>query len=410
MQSRFWTFITKEDSDVFFEKDMKILHLIPDYVPAKAASGPISTTHALNTTLVKLGVDVTVYTSNRDGNGVMDVVCMKPQVIDGVRVVYFPARGSWYYSRELREYLTAHAAEFDVIHETSVFLYFSYLASRVAKKFKKPLVLTVHGTLMEIPLSTKSFKKKVYLALVEKSNIASSVMHFTVENELRDFLRLGLHSKENVIIPNVYVAEEHFSGVTSEMRNRFRSKYGIGGDKKVVLFLGRLHPIKGLDTLVPAFKAVHDEMPEAILVIAGFGDYLDTAETMVKELKLQDGVIFTGPLWGRDKIDAHIMSDLYVQPSYTEAFSMALVEAMHYSLPVIVTETNGLASYVRNAKAGMVVKKEEEAITKAILEILRDKDKAKEMAEKGAGLVRDVFSPRAIASAFVDLYTRLSNT
>ena len=85
---------------------MKILHIIPTYIPANFASGPIQSIHSLNKELVNMGAQVTVYTSNFDGDKILDVPVLKEVIVDGVRVFYFPLTMKlWSYSRELHKAL-----------------------------------------------------------------------------------------------------------------------------------------------------------------------------------------------------------------------------------------------------------------------------------------------------------------
>jgi hypothetical protein len=120
---------------------MKILHIVPTYVPAYRYGGPIESVHALNKALVAAGDEVTVLTTNVNGAEDLDVPLGRAVDMDGVKIFYFPTRfpRAWYYSPAMRDAAEKMAPDFDVIHETSVFLYQSFLARRLAQKFKKTI-------------------------------------------------------------------------------------------------------------------------------------------------------------------------------------------------------------------------------------------------------------------------------
>src|SRR6185436_7245641 len=130
---------------------MKVLHLIPTYLPAYRSSGVISLVHGLNKWLVRSGAEVTVYTTNADGwRETTDVPVGVPVVIDGVTVFYFktafPRR--WFYSRALHKKLAATIKDFDVIHITSAFLAISTIGAYYARRFRKPYIVNNHGSFM----------------------------------------------------------------------------------------------------------------------------------------------------------------------------------------------------------------------------------------------------------------------
>ena len=180
---------------------MKILHLIPTYLPARKASGPIYPTHCLNKWLVKKGIDVTVYTTNLDERETMGVPVGEPVFIDGVRVFYFKSSffKKWFCSRQFAVALKKNLPDFDLVHITSVFLAFSFFGACFAKKFKKPYIISPHGSLMKEPLNMKSrLKKMIYLKLAEKRNLTgAAAIHFTVEAEKAEYLESGLPLKKS---------------------------------------------------------------------------------------------------------------------------------------------------------------------------------------------------------------------
>lgn len=227
---------------------MKILHIIPTYIPSFRSSGPINVTHALNKWLVKRGVDVTVYTTNADGpHEETDVLLNTPIDIDGVRVFYFkssfPRR--WYYSYDLRKKLAETTKNFDIVHITSALLAASTLGAYYARKFKKPYIISAYGTFMKRPLHHHPLIKKICITLFERRNLShASAVHFVSEKEKQEYFLTKLPYQKCPVI---------LSGVDPELfkikdnKKIIREKFNIPSDYKIILFLARLNWIKGLD-------------------------------------------------------------------------------------------------------------------------------------------------------------------
>lgn len=391
---------------------MKILHIIPSYIPAYRYGGPIWTVHNLNKWLVKKGIDVTVYTTNIDGPGTLDVPIGKEVLRDGVKIYYWPISfRPWQYSSAMRQALALNTDKFDLIHITSVFLSASTLGAYYAKKFKKLYVISPQGSLMKEPLAKKFLKKKMYLDLLEKRNLAgASAIHLITDLEEKEYEDLDLPYKSIVVIPNGLDKEELDKDVPAGL---FRNKFDIPEDKRVVLFLSRINWKKGLDTLIPAFAGVFKKEPQSILVIVG-GDeegYKKDVELEIENCKLKIGkdVVFAGMLLGAEKIAAYKESDVFVLPSYSENFGQVILEAMHFGLPVVLTPGVGVAPNVEKAGAGLVVPKEKEPLAAALIQILQNKDLASKMGEQGKKLVREEFSWPEIAEQFVKEYNNLIN-
>lgn len=388
---------------------MKILHIIPNYIPLGRSAGPVLPTHFLNKSLVKLGEDVTVYTTNTDGSVVFrDVPLMKKVLCDGVKIIYFPISfpKTWMYSKDFVGELRKNIANFDIVHITSVFLAFSTIGARIAKQFNKPYIISPHGSLMKIPLTRRALKKSIYMNLVEKKNLlGASAIHFLVDKEEREYKDLDIPLRRSIIIPNGIDLNE-FSA--NSPQGSFKNRFGIAQDKNIILFLGRIHKIKGLDTLIPALSRVVKEYSNTVLVIAGSDDgYKAEVLRFIEKFKLKDFVIFTGPIFGKDKIAALSESKIFVLPSYTESCSMSTAEALYFSIPTIITDTSGLSSEISGAEAGIIVKKNEDDLAQAILKVLKEPEFAVSISRKAHEFAIKKFSIDSIANRFLAEYNEI---
>lgn len=392
---------------------MKILHIVPTYFPAVRYGGPIKSVHELNKWLVKNGVDVTVYTTNVDGSDNLNVPLGEVVNIDGVKVFYFKSSfpRAWFYSYDLHKALKKNAGQFDLIHITSVFLSASTLGAHYAKKFKKPYIISPRGSLMKSPLVSenilKKIKKRIYISLIEKRNLKdAAAIHFAVPAEREEYIREKFPIKKAIILPNIIKLKKSAENFSP---GYFRKKFNISDDKKIIIYLGRLNWIKGFDTLIPAFAEIVKKESKAVLVIAGGDDegYGKNLKSQISNFKISDKAIFTGILALGEEIAALRDSNIFVMPSYSESFGMAVVEAMSVGLPVVVTKGVGISSYIAQAEAGIVVEKKVSQVMKAILKILENPDLSKKMGENAKKLVEEEFSSEKVAEKWIKEYNDL---
>lgn len=387
---------------------MKVLHIVPSYLPAIRYGGPIYSVHSLNKWLVKLGVDVTVYTTNADGAENLDVPLGREVNLDGIKVFYFPlgAFRGWFYSKELKEAIKNNIKDFDLVHITSVFLSASTLGAHYAKKFNKPYVISPRGSLMSAPLRKGAFKKKLYLGLVEKKNLKNaSAIHFTVSAEKDEYLKNGLPMRKSIIVPNGLDMVEFPADFPKGI---FRKRYNIGNNQKVILFLSRISWKKGLDVLIPAFADVAKK-ENCVLAIVGGDDegYKKVVEAEIKKFSIEEKVIFTGMLSGEEKLSAYADASIFVLPSYAENFGNVVLEAMAMSLPVVVSPDVGLASIVKEKDCGLVVKRNSSELSTTILELLGNEKLRNEMGARGRLAVENDFAWQKVAEKFISEYEKL---
>ena len=163
-------------------------------------------------------------------------------------------------------------------------------------------------------------------------------LHATSEREYEDIRAAGLRGQPVCVIPN---------GIDVSRMKSKPTKLTARG--RVVLFLGRIHPVKGVDILLRAWAAVGHKFPEWELRIAGADNngYLARMQTLAEDLKLER-VIFCGPLYGNAKQAAYREADLYVLPTHTENFGVTVAESLASGTPAIVTKGapwNGLEEH-----------------------------------------------------------------
>lgn len=230
-------------------------------------------------------------------------------------------------SPELRRWLSAMAESntVDLIHNHSLWMMPNIYPGPVATRHAIPLIVSPRGTLSEWAMRSGSVVKRVFWPLLQRPALTTTnCFHTTAVSEYEDIRRMDFRQPV-AVIPNGI-------DIPSPIPK-------VRGDSRTLLYLGRIHPIKGLDMLLPAWRAVQDRFPEWRLRIVGpdNGGYLIQMQQLASELKLQR-IEFAGPLHGEAKWCAYGQADLFVLPTYSENFGISVAEALAAGAPAIVTK------------------------------------------------------------------------
>jgi glycosyltransferase involved in cell wall biosynthesis len=254
-----------------------------------------------------------------------------------------------------------------------------------------------------LPFFAKQRLKRVY-DQVWGNNIlkdASKVIALT-RTEADQYKKMGVDENKIEIVPNGIDLSEYDN---LPERGEFRRKYLIRDDEKIILYLGRIHKIKGVDLLVKAFADLIKESDDVRLVIAGPDDgFLSTLSGQIEDLKIDDKILFAGPMYERDKLEAYVDADVYVLPSVYETFPVTVLEACACGTPVIITDRCGIVDIVE--RVGHVVEYEYGGaqLRDAVFEVLSDDGLRRRFGEEGQRLVRAEFGWDGIVKSVEELY------
>jgi len=377
---------------------MRVLHVVPTYLPAVRYGGPIYSVHALCRALAGRGHDIHVYTTNVDGPGNSNVPLAEPVVLDGVKVRYFPCGlgRRLYRSPGMGRALKAEVATFDILHLHSVFLWPTLAAARAARRASVPYVLAPRGMLVGNLIERKTrLLKTAWINIFERANVAgAAAIHVTSELEQDELAKLGIPARRVAVVANGIELPDLIRPIVRPAAAR--SSY--------VLSLGRLNWKKGLDRLVRAMAYV----PGVDLLIAGNDEenYQPRLEAMVRDLNMSSRVRFLGPVRGEEKWDLIRSASVFALPSYSENFGIAALEAMACGCPVVVTPDVGLARIIGESGAGIVVGGEAKELGTAISALISDPDRRRLMGEAGRKLASERFSWGGIAEQMEEVYGR----
>ena len=396
---------------------MRILFTVHGYKPAWRIGGPAVSVPALAEALVNQGHQVTVFTTNSNLDEVLDVVPNHPVDVDGVEVWYFDKQepvqrllpGISYFSKSLgllysprmAAALASRTREFDLVHTHLPFIYPTLAAARAAFRYGKPLFYHQRGVFDPARLQFRAFKKRVYLRLIEIPTLkrATTLIALT-EAEVASYRSLGVATPCSVV-PNGIDPLQFDARAESGALPRF----GISAEHTVVVFMSRVHPVKGADKLIEAFLGLATAYPQALLVVAGPDEFGLEASLRgrVAAAGLDRRVVFPGMVTGEDKIALLKRADLFCLPSVAEGFSMAILEAMAANTCVLISAGCHFAEVVQH-DAGVIAAVDTTALTSALADLLRDRARLRRMGLNGGRLVREKYTWPRVAARMSETY------
>lgn len=390
----------KRDTDM--PSPIKVLHVIPSV--GMARGGPSVVVRTLAQHQSNAGAEVHVACTDDDGKGHLNA---SDQLFAESNVRY------WIFKRQARPYvlclplarwLRKHAQDYHLIHVHALFSHTSVAAARAARRAHVPYIIEPHGLLNRWGMEMRRpLAKAISFRLVERPILerAAAVLYSSQQEFLE--ARLLRMNHQPLVIPNpVEIAPD------AMRRGSFRSANPELANRPLILFLSRLDPKKGIDLLLSAFAQVRKNSPDAILLMGGNGDagYVEGLKRSAAMLGCADAVRWLGFLGGDRKISVLADADVFVLPSYSENFGVAVVEAMAAGVPVIVTDQVGLHQEISAAQAGFVVKCNAPELAETIRRSLDSRQLRAALGANGRKLAVQ-FSPETIAKRLLLSYQEI---
>ena len=391
---------------------MKILHVAHFFYPCLSAGGVVNASYQIASKQSRDN-DVKVLSSDsckerlKFPNGRYDVD------VEGIKVDYFknisnrfklatmldtPLFAPFKIRKDIKNYDIVHIHE----HRQTLAIIVSYFARRN----NIPYIVQAHGSVLPF------FQKEALKNLFDKVfgfrilHNASCVFALT-EVEKEQYLKMGVEEDKIEIVP-LGINLEEYEDLPSY--GRFRSKFNINDDEKLILFIGRIHEIKGLDLLIDAFNdLIHNGSNNSIkLAIVGPDDgYLSKLEEKIEDYSLEEDVIITGPLYKEEKQEALVDCDLFVMPSKYESFTTSGLEAMACSKPLVLTKNNHIHDWV-DGNVGMSCEDNKDSLSEAIEKVLFDENLALTFGKNGKKLIKEKYNWDIINTQILKIYNRFA--
>lgn len=366
---------------------MKILHVIPGLSPS--LGGPPQVAMNLVKALRDLGIDAEIATTNYDRPQPLEIPLnqrIEYAFEHGTVPVWFlpynpPALKEFIFSKAFTFWCWKHLHHYDVIDNHYLFSYTPTCTAAIARYRRIPYTIRTMGQLTPWALAQSPRKKQLYTALIERHNLnRAAAIHCTTEAEAEDVRNFGVQTP-TVTLP---------LGVNPptpcpDAKLRLRQQYGISDDRPIVLYLSRLHYKKRPELLLESLGNLHAKGIPFHAIIAGSGepDYLEQLQTLAGSLGLADRVTFPGLVVGAQKDLLLQGADLFVLPSFSENFGIAVAEALIAGLPVVITPGVQIAADIAHAQAGLVVEGETNALSSAIAHLLTSEAYRQTLGEQG---------------------------
>lgn len=395
---------------------MKVLHVIPSLSPSRG--GPTKVALNLVKTLRECGVDAEIATTNDNGaenTQLLDVPLNQRTEYQGVPVWFLPLFSSpskgvsvardrgFLFSADLTRWLWQHIRDYDILDNHYLFSYASTCAGAIARWQKVPYTVRTMGQLAPWALAQSRRKKQLYTLIIERHNLNhATAIHCTSAGEVEDVRNFGITAPTVTLSLGVDPQIE-----LPDAKQKLRQIYNLAPETPVVLFLSRLHYKKRPDLLIEALHRLKNENHDFHLILAGSGepDYLNYLTDLVSSLGLASHTSTPGFVSGKDKDLLLQGSDIFVLPSFSENFGIAVAEALAAGLPAIVTPDVQIASEIAAAEAGVVIEGNVEALAGAIAQLLSSPNQRHQLGEKAAKLAGDRYSWEAHAPQLADIYT-----
>ena len=379
---------------------MRILLTTPAYYPS-SFGGVKNYVTTLSCELAETGNEVTVYTSNAD-DFKKNLQLQGEHQIKGVKVIYFrncfPKK--YWHTPGVIPQIISDRSKFDIIYLNNNFSYLNLIVFLIAFFYRIPVVFAAHGSL------TVRFRnhlmKWAYNYLVTRPILRySSKLIALNPEERRQYIALGANQRKIEEIPLGITLDDYKEPTNSA---NIREKYNIAKDEKILLFMGRLHFIKGIEYAVKAVKKLVNDGQRIRFLIAGpdFGK-LESLKELVSQLGLGKHITFTGSVYGQEKVQLFHNSDIFILPSISDMFPTVVLEAGYCGLPLILSEGVLLSELIKK-EAAIIVPLDDDSIATTIKRLIINKSKRIELGTRAHNIIADHYSSGVICRKMLALY------
>ena len=277
-----------------------------------------------------------------------------------------------------------------------------------AKILNIPLICTSHGG--EILLNEEfgyGLRLNKFAAFLLKIILKNVDIHILVSKSMiKDAVDSGSEISKTYILENGINMQE-----LGKTEIDILEKYKIKDNEFIILFLGRLIPTKRPEDLINAFSLIYKKIPNSKLIIAGSGDEESKLRKLISNLHIANRVIFTGfvsPKTGKWELLKRC--DIFVLPSLLEGLPIAILEAMSYGKPIIATNVLPFQEIIKNIVTGILVEpKSPEELSKAILELARNKEKMLIIGQNAKKEFNLRFDIQRTGEEYLNLYKKVLN-
>jgi glycosyltransferase involved in cell wall biosynthesis len=387
---------------------MRILHVTPYFAPAFVYGGPPRSILGLCHALQRAGTDVEVVTTTANGNEELPSSVSARREFARVPVTYVPRTFPKHHfnAASIADVLNRRSGDVDVVHVHGCWNLFGWAAARWCRRRRIPYVVSPRGMLHQWSFGDGRAKKWVSYRVMEAPTLRRArILHATTVDESEQIAALRI-ANEIVVVPN---GLDDIDAAPPARSDAFRASVGCGPDDFLVLFLARIHPKKGLDTLLDAVRRTIAHHPNVRLLVAGTGEqeHVAAAEAAARDLMAAGHVRFAGHVSGDNRRVALASADAFALTSHSENFGLSIAEAMAAGLPVIVSRACPWPQ-IDTWRAGFWIENTAEAASVALCALASDRAMARDMGQNGRREIRLHLDWQRIAADMLQMYARAS--
>ncbi|MDO9085714.1 MAG: glycosyltransferase [Anaerolineaceae bacterium] len=382
--------------------------------------------HQLTRTLGKLGVHVDVFTRSQDEH--------VPHVLHDLgyhnRVVHIPAgpeiplpkteleRYIPKFVQGVKSFVESKNIHYDLIH--SHYWMSGIAAIDLSESWDIPFLHMFHTLVLmknRIARSPQEMEGE-YRLIGEKKVIAKAnriIAATLAEKSQLEFLYDTPSSKISVIPPGVDI--RHFYPIP---KDEAKEVVGVPQEATMILFVGRIEPLKGIDNLIQAISLNHKSgvlkcCPHTLVIIGGepnakpeeMNAEMARLQDMVEELKIENFVIFLGKQDQQMLPYYYSAAEVVVMPSHYESFGMVALEAMACGTPVVASQVGGLAFLVRDGETGFVVPGNDiQSLANRLMELIKDKELGNKLGKKSTEYAQ-MYAWETISTKMIEVYNQI---
>lgn len=387
---------------------MKLLQVIATLDPAYG--GPVEALRQMTMALNELGhTSETVTLDAPDEKWVAE--------FPGVVCALGPSRLKYRYNVNLIPWLAEHAGEYDAVISCGIWQYQSYGVWQAAKRYEFPYFVFVHGALdpwFKRAYPLKHLKKWLYWPWAEYRVLrdARAALFCSQEERLLARQSFWLYRVNEAMVDNGISFPQ---GDKAAQRERFLESYPFLRNKRLLLFMSRIHQKKGCDLLIHAFARVASQDPQLHLVMAGpdQSGWQRELIALSQRFGIADRIAWTGMLAGDLKWGAFHAAEVFVLPSHQENFGMVIVEALACGIPVLISKKVNIWREIDQSKAGLIAEDNIEGATNLLSHWLSlSPAEKKQMSKAALECFYARFEIHSAARSLIDVvskYVTLSN-
>ncbi len=376
---------------------MRVIHTVPSL--RRSAGGPTRTVTALCRELGRIGVYVDLVTENwitpgADGNLLPPREWVTTTLVQAHPVPWIRNLRSSAFRVAVRE--RCELGRPQILHNHGLWLPTNHAAADFARERGLPLIISSRGMLEPWALNHRAWKKRVAWFLYQQRDLRTAcVLHATAQPEAESLRRLGLR-QPIALIPN---GVELFA--STEVPKPISSP-------RIALFVGRIHPVKGLVVLVDAWSRVRPEGWRMIIAGPDEGGHRAAVEERIRGAGLSADFELIGPVEDAEKAALYRRAELFVLPSFTENFGLAVAEALAAGVPILTTKGTPWAGLVKH-RCGWWVELGVDSLGNALEEATRTRREIlRDMGDRGRAYAEGTFGWPGIAQEMLGVYRWVS--